>query len=55
LTQIPQNFSKLSNVFLSGHWVSAGGGMPPAAFTGRNAVGLICEAEGIDFESFTAR
>lgn len=54
LTQIPQTFSKIPNVFLSGHWVSAGGGMPPAAFTGRNAVGLICEAEGIDFESFTA-
>jgi phytoene dehydrogenase-like protein len=53
MTQIPQTFSKLDNVFLSGHWVSAGGGMPPAAFTGRNAVGLICEAEGKDFRSFT--
>jgi phytoene dehydrogenase-like protein len=30
----PQTVPGLDNLFLSGHWVSAGGGMPPAAFTG---------------------
>ena len=49
----PQTISGIENVFLSGHWVSAGGGMPPAAFTGRTAVGMICDKEGRDFESFT--
>lgn len=53
LTNIPQDFSKVSNVFLSGHWVSAGGGMPPAAFTARNAVAMVCEKEAREFLSYT--
>jgi phytoene dehydrogenase-like protein len=52
-TNISQKLPKVKNLFLSGHWVSAGGGMPPAAFTARNAVAFVCDAEEKEFTSFT--
>ncbi|MFP4450298.1 MAG: phytoene desaturase family protein [Rhodosalinus sp.] len=47
--RIPTHFDAVRNFWMAGHWVAPGGGMPPAAYTGRNAVQLICDAEDIEF------
>lgn len=47
--QIPTELPDVKNLFLAGHWVSAGGGMPPAAFTGRQAVQRVCREENVRF------
>ncbi len=48
-TTIPPTIHGLSHFFLAGHWTTPGGGMPPAALSGRNAVGLACHALGMKF------
>jgi phytoene dehydrogenase-like protein len=35
----------LSNFYMAGHWVEPGGGLPPAAVSGRNAIQMICRNE----------
>lgn len=50
---VPQQVKNVSNLWLAGHWVSPGGGMPPAAFTGRKAVEEICIQSGKEFETQT--
>jgi len=35
----------LSNFYMAGHWVEPGGGLPPAARSGRNAIQMICKNE----------
>lgn len=42
----------LDNLFLAGHWVEPGGGVPMSAASGRTAVRLICHADGKPFEAF---
>jgi phytoene dehydrogenase-like protein len=43
--KLPTHFKGLRNFYMCGHWVSLGGGMPPAAYSGRDAVQLICREE----------
>jgi len=43
--RLATHFKGLANFYMAGHWVAPGGGMPPAAYTGRNAVQLICKQE----------
>ncbi len=43
--RLPQHFKGLDRFYMCGHWVTPGGGMPPAAFTGRDAIQLICRKE----------
>jgi phytoene dehydrogenase-like protein len=45
------HFKNLSGFYMSGHWVAPGGGMPPAAFTGRDVIQLICKKEKKFFET----
>jgi phytoene dehydrogenase-like protein len=35
----------LENFYMAGHWVEPGGGIPPAAMSGRNVIQLICKKE----------
>ncbi len=49
--RLPTHFKKLKNFYMSGHWVAPGGGMPPAAYTGRDAVQLICRDAGMPFNT----
>jgi phytoene dehydrogenase-like protein len=49
--RIPYQLNGLERFYLCGHWVHPGGGMPPAAFSGRNVVELICGDAGLDFIS----
>ncbi len=51
---VPTHLPGLANFWMAGHWVAPGGGMPPAAYTGRNAVQLICDREGRPFETSRA-
>lgn len=48
-TKVPTHFRGLDRFYMSGHWVTPGGGMPPAAYSGRNAIQLICRNEGQAF------
>lgn len=49
--KLPTHFQNLKYFYMAGHWVMPGGGMPPAAFTGRNCIQLICKEEKIHFEA----
>jgi phytoene dehydrogenase-like protein len=39
----------LENVYIAGHWLQSGGGLPPAVVSARNAVQCICAQEKIPF------
>jgi phytoene dehydrogenase-like protein len=43
----------LDGFYLVGQWVQPGGGLPPAAWSGRHAVQLICHEEGKPFVTST--
>jgi len=49
--KLTSHFKGLSNFYMSGHWVTPGGGMPPAAYSGRDAIQLICRDEKIHFKT----
>jgi phytoene dehydrogenase-like protein len=49
-SKISTHFKDLENFFMSGHWVIPGGGLPSAAYSGKEAIQLICKKEGIDFK-----
>ncbi|MFD2203560.1 phytoene desaturase family protein [Shivajiella indica] len=48
-SKISNHFKDLSNFYMSGHWVIPGGGLPSAAFSGREVIDLICMKEGQEF------
>ncbi|MDY6916732.1 MAG: NAD(P)/FAD-dependent oxidoreductase [Chloroflexota bacterium] len=39
----------LDNFYMAGQWVEPGGGVPPAAMSGRNVVRMMCERDGRTF------
>jgi phytoene dehydrogenase-like protein len=41
----------LKNFYMAGQWVEPGGGLPPALYSGRGSVMLICRDEGVEFKS----
>jgi len=41
----------LDRFYMVGQWVEPGGGLPPAAMSGRNAIRTICEQDGIEFSA----
>lgn len=49
--KLPTHFKGLSNFYMCGHWVTPGGGMPPAAYSGRDAIQLICKEEKMHFKT----
>lgn len=49
--KLAKHFKKLKNFYMCGHWVTPGGGMPPAAYSGRDAVQLICRDEKMYFKT----
>lgn len=48
--QLPQEIKGLRNFYLIGHWTTPGGGMPPAAFSGKNIIRRICKNNNIPFK-----
>jgi len=41
----------LSDFYMIGQWVEPGGGLPPAATSGRNVIQMICKRDGNPFEA----
>ena len=50
---LPKTLPGLRNLYLAGQWVEPGGSVTLAAASGRNAVQLICAADGRHFASST--
>lgn len=50
-TKISSHFDQLQGFYMAGHWVATGGGLPPAAFSGRDAIQQICKLEEKAFET----
>jgi phytoene dehydrogenase-like protein len=42
---LPKTLPGLENFYMAGQWVEPGGGLPAAAFSGRNVVQIICKKE----------
>jgi phytoene dehydrogenase-like protein len=50
-TALSNTLPGLKNLYLAGHWLSPGGGLPAAALTGRKAVKALCRDQGMKFRS----
>ncbi len=48
-TRIKKTLPGLDNFYMAGQWVEPGGGIPPALYSGRNAIWLLCRREGKRF------
>jgi len=48
---MPKTLPGLKNFYLAGQWVEPGGGVPLVATSGRNAIQLICAADGKPFRT----
>jgi phytoene dehydrogenase-like protein len=49
MASIPKTLPGLSNFFMAGQWVQAGGGLPAGLITGQDVIGRICKADGKKF------
>ncbi len=49
VSAIPRSLPGLSHLFLAGHWVVPGGGIPACLLSGRHAVQLVCHHQGLPF------
>lgn len=43
---LPKELPGLGNFYMIGQWVEPGGGLPPAALSGRNVAQIICKRDG---------
>jgi phytoene dehydrogenase-like protein len=50
--QLPQILPGLAGLYMAGHWISPGGGLPSGLITGRKAIKMICKKEKQEFKSF---
>ena len=48
---LPKTLPGLKNFYMVGQWVEPGGGLPPAALSGRTAIRMLCAADGRPFET----
>lgn len=48
-TIVPKTLPGLKNFYMAGQWVEPGGGIPPALYSGRNIVRILCREEGKKF------
>ena len=46
---MPKTLPGLDNFHMVGHWVEIGGGLPPAAFSGRHVAQILCHRDGKKF------
>ena len=47
--RLPRSLPGLKNFYLAGHWIDPGGGLPPAALSGRYVAQIICARDGKEF------
>ncbi len=50
-THIPKTLEGLDHFYLAGHWVEPGGGLPPAALSGKKVIQAICRQGGHRFRT----
>lgn len=50
MASIPKTLPGLSNFYMAGQWVQAGGGLPSGLLTGRDVIGRICKQDGRKFD-----
>jgi phytoene dehydrogenase-like protein len=51
--RLPRSLPGLKNFYLAGHWIDPGGGLPPAALSGRYVARMICARDGRRFTTTT--
>jgi phytoene dehydrogenase-like protein len=49
--RLPRALPGLKNFYMAGHWVEPGGGLPPAALSGRYVAQMICARDGKSFSA----
>jgi phytoene dehydrogenase-like protein len=54
MKMLPMYLPKLQNFYMSGQWISPGGGLPPSAQTGKWVIQLICKKEKRPFSTVSA-
>jgi phytoene dehydrogenase-like protein len=52
--RFPRTLPRLQNFYMAGHWVEPGGGLPPAALSGRYVAQLICARDRKAFSASAA-
>ena len=50
---MPKTLPGLADLYLCGQWVEPGGMVPVCAMSGRNAIWLLCHADGKPFVTAT--
>jgi phytoene dehydrogenase-like protein len=53
--RFPRTLRGLDNFYMAGHWVELGGGLPPAALSGRYVAQMLCTRDGKTFVTSTPR
>ena len=43
--RLPKSLPAVDHFLMAGHWVEIGGGLPPAAYSGRHVVQIICDRD----------
>jgi phytoene dehydrogenase-like protein len=51
---IPKTLPGLRDFYMIGQWVEPGGGLPPAALSGRNVAQILCVRDGVPFTTTSA-
>lgn len=51
MTQIPRTLPGLANLYMAGQWVTPGGGVPPALYSGRHVVQILCKRDSKTFRT----
>lgn len=52
--RFPRTLPGLKNFYMAGQWVEPGGGLPPAALSGRYVAQMLCARDGKQFATTTA-
>ena len=50
-TRVDKTLPGLKNFYMAGQWVEPGGGIPPALYSGRNLVQILCHQDGKQFST----
>jgi phytoene dehydrogenase-like protein len=49
---LPKTLPGLRNFYMAGQWVEPGGGIPPALYSGRQVVQVLCHRDGSPFSAY---
>ena len=49
--RVEKTLPGLENFYMAGQWVEPGGGIPPAIYSGRQVVQILCHRDGRPFSA----